>query len=197
MRNLIYAYSFWNQRRRTPVALWFAFDSWRIKDRTFLHVHSNTRTVNQVVTSGMFFWFQFHVLHNRFVCLLILKRLKSDNTAQADQRLCLSHHVKTYKYLLNPGFQVPSSMIDLTLRSIVRAILYNYWLLRHWIWCNIDQRIPILTEAKPRSILVFSGQYYIISNASIVNNSPRSILVFSGQYYIISNASIVNNCFII
>ena len=34
----------------------------------------------------------------------------------------------------------------------------------------IDQRIPILTEAKPRSILVFSGRYHIISTASIVNN---------------------------
>ena len=48
--------------------------------------------------------------------------------------------------------------------------LYIYRLLRHWICCDIDQRIPILTEAKPWSILEFSGRYYIISNASIVNN---------------------------
>ena len=34
----------------------------------------------------------------------------------------------------------------------------------------LTRRIPILTEAKPRSILVFSGQYHIIYNASIVNN---------------------------
>ena len=27
-----------------------------------------------------------------------------------------------------------------------------------------------MTEAKPRSILVFSGRYHIISNASLVNN---------------------------
>ena len=39
------------------------------------------------------------------------------------------------------------------------GILYNYWLMRHWIWCEIDQRTPILTEAKPRSILVFSGRF--------------------------------------
>ena len=36
--------------------------------------------------------------------------------------------------------------------------------------CDIDQRITILTEAKPRSILVFSGRYHIIYNASLVNN---------------------------
>ena len=54
--------------------------------------------------------------------------------------------------------------------GILRSILYNYWLMRHWIWCDIDQIIPILTEAKPRSILVFSGRYHIISNASLVNN---------------------------
>ena len=35
---------------------------------------------------------------------------------------------------------------------------------------DIDQRIPILTEAKPRSLSVFSGRYHIISNASLVNN---------------------------
>ena len=42
--------------------------------------------------------------------------------------------------------------------------------MRHWIWCDIDQIIPILTEASPRSILVLSGRYHIISNASLVNN---------------------------
>ena len=42
--------------------------------------------------------------------------------------------------------------------------------MRHWILCDIDQRIPILTKANPRSILVFSGHYQIISNASLVNN---------------------------
>ena len=42
--------------------------------------------------------------------------------------------------------------------------------MRHWIWCDIDQRIPILTSASPRSILVLSGRYHIISNASLVNN---------------------------
>ena len=50
----------------------------------------------------------------------------------------------------------------------------------------------MLPEAKPRSILVFSGRYHIMSNAS-----PRAILVFSGRYHIMSNASIVNNCFVI
>ena len=58
----------------------------------------------------------------------------------------------------------------LTSLPVSHAILCNYWLRRHWIWCDIDQRIPILTEAKPRSILVFSGRYHIISNASLVNN---------------------------
>ena len=42
-------------------------------------------------------------------------------------------------------------------------ILYNYWLLRHWIWCDIHLRIPILTEA-------IAGGYHVIFNASIVNN---------------------------
>ena len=42
--------------------------------------------------------------------------------------------------------------------------------MRHWIWCDIDQSIPIFTSASPRSILVFSGRYHIISNASLVNN---------------------------
>ena len=34
----------------------------------------------------------------------------------------------------------------------------------------MDLRVPILTKAEPRSILVFSGRYHIMSNASIVNN---------------------------
>ena len=51
-----------------------------------------------------------------------------------------------------------------------QSLLYNYWLMRHWIWCDIDQRIPILTEANPRSTFVFSSRYHIISNASLVNN---------------------------
>ena len=38
-----------------------------------------------------------------------------------------------------------------------------------WIWCDIDQRIPIWTLASPRSILVFSGRYHAMSNASIIN----------------------------
>ena len=42
--------------------------------------------------------------------------------------------------------------------------------MRHWIWCDIDQIIPIFTSASPRSILVLSGRYHIISNASLVNN---------------------------
>ena len=31
--------------------------------------------------------------------------------------------------------------------KMVHETLYNYWLMRHWIWCDIDQKIPILTEA--------------------------------------------------
>ena len=62
------------------------------------------------------------------------------------------------------------------------------WLISQHIQCLISQRIQILTEAKPRSILVFSGRYHSIS--------PRSILVFSGWYHSISNASLVNNCII-
>ena len=50
------------------------------------------------------------------------------------------------------------------------STLYNYWLMRHWIWCDIDQIIPILTKAKPSSILIFSGWYHIIFSASLVNN---------------------------
>ena len=34
----------------------------------------------------------------------------------------------------------------------------------------LDTRIPILTSASPRSILVFASQCHIISNDSIVNN---------------------------
>ena len=35
---------------------------------------------------------------------------------------------------------------------------------------DIDLRVLIFTKAEPRSILVFSGRYHIMSNASIVNN---------------------------
>ena len=55
-------------------------------------------------------------------------------------------------------------------KPAAHVILYNYWLLRHWTWGDIDMRVPILTEAEPRSILVFSGRCHIMSNASIVNN---------------------------
>ena len=53
----------------------------------------------------------------------------------------------------------------------VYNIIYNYWLLRHWTWCDVNLRVPILTEAEPRSILVFSGRHHIISNVSIVKHS--------------------------
>ena len=55
--------------------------------------------------------------------------------------------------------------------------------MRHWIWCDIDQRIPILTSALSRSILVFSGRYHIISNASLVNNCIIVKLVLDFQCY--------------
>ena len=69
--------------------------------------------------------------------------------------------------------------------------------MRHWIWCNIDQRIPILTSASPRSILVFSGQYYIISNASIVNNC----IILHGHVCVMStghsvSAASIDICFV-
>ena len=37
-------------------------------------------------------------------------------------------------------------------------------------WLTQVATIPILTSASPRPILVFSGRYHIISNASLVNN---------------------------
>ena len=42
--------------------------------------------------------------------------------------------------------------------------------MKHWTCCDVDLRVPILTEAPPRSILVLSGRHHFISNASIVNN---------------------------
>ena len=48
----------------------------------------------------------------------------------------------------------------------IRRCLFIGYIIR----CDIDQRIPILTSATSRSILVFSGRYHIISNASLVNN---------------------------
>ena len=35
--------------------------------------------------------------------------------------------------------------------------------------CDIDLRIPIIIEAKLRSILVFSGRYHIMPSAYIIN----------------------------
>ena len=70
-------------------------------------------------------------------------------------------------YTDSSGYATWAIRISLFLDYI---IIYNYWLMRHWIWCDIDQRIPILTEAKPRSIFVFTGRYHIISNDSLVNN---------------------------
>ena len=48
----------------------------------------------------------------------------------------------------------------------------------HWTWCDIDLRIPLLTSATPWSILVLSGRYHTMSNASIVNNG---IIITSQQ----------------
>ena len=39
--------------------------------------------------------------------------------------------------------------------------------------------------------MISTREYQILTSAS-----PRSILVFSGRYHIISNASLVNNCII-
>ena len=78
--------------------------------------------------------------------------------------LCISCHFRPL------NIDVMDGSCEITWRSVSQSILYNYWLMRHWIWCDIDQIIPILTEAKPRSILVYSGRYHIISNASLVNN---------------------------
>ena len=80
---------------------------------------------------------------------------------------------KTKVLMTNGSLMKVESIADCSPWSILQYFwptLYNYWLMRHWIWCDIDQIIPILTEAKPRSILVFSGRYHIISNASLVNN---------------------------
>ena len=80
-------------------------------------------------------------------------------------------HKKTIWCLQRDSNQWPLYLKSSTLPLVdYTATLYNYWLMRHWIWCDIDQIIPILTEAKPRSILVFSGRYHIISNASLVKN---------------------------
>ena len=51
-----------------------------------------------------------------------------------------------------------------------RSILYNYWLGRHWIWCDIHQRILILTEATPKVSIDILWWIHIIFNAAIVNN---------------------------
>ena len=41
-----------------------------------------------------------------------------------------------------------------------RSILYNYWLGRHWICCDIHQRISILTEMRPSgNLLSFCAIY--------------------------------------
>ena len=42
-----------------------------------------------------------------------------------------------------------------------------------------------LTSASPRSILVFSGRYHIISNASLVNNCIMSLKSFKNVCNII------------
>ena len=44
---------------------------------------------------------------------------------------------------------------------------------KHWTWCDVDQRIPILTEAK-----VFSGRHHIMSSAPAVNNSTHKQLLY-------------------
>ena len=31
-------------------------------------------------------------------------------------------------------------------RGFEYVIIYNYWLLGHWTWCDVDHRVPILTE---------------------------------------------------
>ena len=58
---------------------------------------------------------------------------------------------------------------------IIKQLLTNEALDMMWYRpdnTNIDrgERIPILTSASPRSILVLSGRYHIISNATLVNN---------------------------
>ena len=65
---------------------------------------------------------------------------------------------------------------DKTLISIRRnqKILHNYWLLRHWIWCDINQRIPILTEVIANSL----GQYwYSLVNITSYPMPQQSIIV--------------------
>ena len=64
--------------------------------------------------------------------------------------------------------------------------------MRHWIWCDIDQKIPILTSTLPRSILVFSGRYHIISNASLVNNC---IMYYTPPHYYPVNCSSYKHVF--
>ena len=64
-------------------------------------------------------------------------------------------------------------MIDIAYRVMKNYLVYSQWytIIDYWgIGHDVDLREPILTEAEPRSILVFSGWHHIKSNASIVNN---------------------------
>ena len=65
--------------------------------------------------------------------------------------------------------------------------------MRHWTWCNVKLRIPILTSSQPQLILVYSGQYHIISNASIVNNC---ILIYQLLYETANHANVMHSMLI-
>ena len=47
------------------------------------------------------------------------------------------------------------------------------WGEKQWTWCDVDQRIPILTEVN-----VFSGRHHIMSSAPVVNNSTHKQLLY-------------------
>ena len=78
-------------------------------------------------------------------------------TLYFDQTLC--HSFQWYR-----PFSIPCHVSLQFLKNIPQSrnfyensmILYNYWLLRHWTWCDIDLRVPILTEAV--SLYNFSKQ---------------------------------------
>ena len=70
-------------------------------------------------------------------------------------------------------------------------ILYNFLLLRHWMWCNTSIDCgEAIAEASPRSILILSRRYYIISNASIVNNC----FIISLDFSINSLVTVTKSC---
>ena len=115
-----------------------------------------------IVKTGSLGHYSF-LVHNH--CLIFIRLSTNFN----HNKMC---HIYEQRPQITGQGHIPEHNLHILCYSF---ILYNYWLLRHWTWCDIDLRIPILTSAPiSHHVQCLNSQqlfYYIISLSKKESNN--------------------------